>query len=109
MKRLLLAILIVLMIFTMAWADSYESITVAGTAIGLTQATVGIAKWGMCRCETAEIRYTMDGATTPTDAIGVLLEPFEWIVLENPDQLRNFKAIRTTAVSAYLKCHYFQR
>jgi len=108
MKKLLMAMVIVLMVCSFAWADSYEAITVAGTAIGTTTATVGIATWGMCRVETAEIRYTLDGSTTPTDAVGVVVEPLEWIVLDNKDKLRNFRAIRTTATSASLKCHYFQ-
>jgi hypothetical protein len=109
MKKFLLILLLILISASIVMADSYESITVAGTSIGLTTATYGRATWGICRVETAEIRYTMDGATTPTDAIGVLLEPFEWVILNNPDQLRNFRAIRTTGTSGYLKCHYFQR
>jgi hypothetical protein len=109
MKRLLLVLIIVLMSCSFAWADAYEAITVAGTAIGTTVATVGNNAWGICRLETAEIRYTVDGATTPTNAIGVVLEPLEWIVLNNPFELKNFRAIRTTGVSGSLKCHYFQR
>jgi hypothetical protein len=109
MKKLLVAIILVLALCSFAWADSYEAITVAGTAIGTTAATVGNNQWGMCRLETAEIRYTVDGATTPTNLIGVPLEPFEWIVLNNPFELKNFRAIRTTGTSGSLKCHYFQR
>ena len=109
MKKLLFSLFLIFALASVCWADSYESITVANTALGLTTATVGNARWGMCRVETAEIRYTMDGATTPTDAIGVLLEPFEWIVLNNRDNLRNFRAIRTGAVSGVLKCHYFSQ
>jgi len=55
MKRLFLALIIVLSFSSFAWADAYEAITV-NTAIGLTQATVGNNAWGMCRLETAEIR-----------------------------------------------------
>jgi hypothetical protein len=106
MKKLFLALTILLIFSSFAWADSYEAITVGATAIGTTTATVGRASWGMCRCETAEIRYTLDGATTPTSLIGVVLEPLEWIVLNDRFQLRNFRAIRTSA-SASLKCHYF--
>jgi len=109
MKKLLFSIIVFLMLCSFAWADGYESVTVAGTAIGLTTATVSMATWGMCRAETAEMRYTKSGTVTPTDAIGVLLEPLEWVMLDNPDQLRNFRAIRTTGASGYLKCHYFQR
>src|SRR3990170_3511706 len=92
MKSILIVFLLILVLASVAWADSYESITVADTSIGLTQSTVGIARWGMCRLQTAEISYTMDGTTTPTDAVGVLLEPFEWVILNNPNQLRNFRA-----------------
>ena len=108
MKRLFLVLLIVLSFSSFAWADAYEAITV-NTVIGLTTATVGNNSWGMCRLETAEIRYTLDGATTPTDAIGVVLEPFEWIVFNNPFEMKNFRAIKTTATNGSLKCHYFSR
>ena len=108
MKKLFLTIIVFLSLCSFARADSYEAITVAGTAIGTTAATVGIATWGVCRVETAEIRYTLDGSTTPTNTVGVVVEPLEWIVLDNKDKLRNFRAIRTTATSASLKCHYFQ-
>jgi hypothetical protein len=94
---------------SVSWADSYEAITVAGTSIGLTAATYGRSSWGICRLETAEVRYTKDGATTPTSLVGVPLEPFEWVILDNRDQLRNFRAIRTTATSGSLKCHYFDQ
>ncbi len=109
MKRLFLVLIIVLSFSSFAWADAYEAITVAGTAIGLTTATVGNNTWGMCRLETAEIRYTLDGSTTPTNLIGVVMEPLEWVVLNNPFELKNFKAIRTGGTSGSLKCHYFQR
>jgi hypothetical protein len=109
MRKIVLVLAVFFMLCSFAWADSYESITVAATAIGPTPATVGYATWGMCRCETAELRYTMDGQTTPTNLIGVIIEPMEWVILNNPDQIKNFKAIRTTGADGYLKCHYFQR
>lgn len=107
MKKLFLMVIVLLMVSSLAWADSYEAITVAGTAIGTTTATVGRASWGVCRLETAEIRYTLDGATTPTSLIGIVLEPLEWVVLDDRYKLKNFRAIRTTGTSGSLKCHYF--
>lgn len=109
MRKIFLALIVFLMLCSFAWADGYESITVAGTAIGTTAATVGYATWGMCRAEGAEMRYTKSGTVTPTAAVGVLLEPLEWVMLDNPDQLRNFRAIETTVTNGSLKCHYFQR
>jgi len=107
--KALRVLFLVLFFAGFAWADSYEAITVAGTAIGTTTATVGIATWGMCRVETAEIRYTLDGKTTPTSTVGVVLEPLEWIILENPIQIRNFRGFATGNTSANLKCFYFER
>lgn len=106
MRKIFLTMIAFLMLCSFAWADSYESITVGASSIGTTTATVGRASWGICRLETAEIRYTLDGATTPTNLIGVVLEPLEWVVLNDRNQLRNFRAIRTGASGA-LKCHYF--
>jgi hypothetical protein len=109
MKRLFLVLIVFLMLSSFAYAQGYEAITVAGTALGLTTTTVGRATWGMCRLETAEIRYTIDGVTTPTNTVGVVMEPLEWVVLNNQFELKNFRAIRTGGTSGSLKCHYFER
>jgi hypothetical protein len=107
MKRLVLGFLIVLMMASFAWADSYESVTIAASSTGLTAATYGRARSALCRLETAEIRYTLDGSTAPTALVGIPLEPFEWIILENANQIRNFRGYRTGGTSGVLKCFYF--
>ncbi len=109
MKKLFLTVLVFLALCSFVWADSFEQITVAATAIGTTPATVGLASWGLCQIEGPGpyIRYRMDGGT-PTTAVGVLGYQGSWILLDNRDQLRNFRAIRVEA-SVTINCSYFQR
>ncbi len=109
MKRFLFAIILVLLLASISYGQvAYEAKTIADTAVGLTASTYGRADWAMCRLETAEIRYTLDGATTPTSTVGVPLEAFEWLVLGTPGEIKNFSAIRTGGTSGALKCHYFR-
>lgn len=106
-RKLIFALFILLLMASFAWADGYEAVTVAGTSIGLTPATYGRSRAALCRVETGPIRYVISSGTTPTDAVGIPLFPLEWVILENQNQIRNFRAIRTTATSASLKCFYF--
>ena len=82
----------------------FESITVAGTAIGLTDADM-IASGedtAVLTTETAPLRYTVDG-TTPTSTIGHLAPAGSKITLDSSAELVRFLAIRTTGVSASIK------
>ena len=111
MKAQWVTLFLVLFLPGFAWADSYESLTITN-ATGGTSLTASIyekAKWGACRLEIAEIRYTLDGKTTPTSTVGVVLEPLEWLILENLIQIRNFRGFATGNTSANLKCFYFER
>lgn len=107
MKRFI-CLALILAFAAVAYADSYEAVTVANAAIGLTSATYARARSAMCRLETAPIRYTTDGATTPTTTVGIVVNPMEWIVLGSPGEIKNFKAIRTGDTSGSLKCFYFE-
>ena len=107
MKKFILAFLLIFLSVSVVMADSYEAVTIANASKELTAATYGRARAGLCRLETAPIRYTLDGSTVPTDAVGILINPLEWIILENPDQIRNFRGYRTTGTSGSLKCFYF--
>ena len=111
MKVLWVTLFLVLFLSGFACADSYESLTITNAAggVSLTASIYGGAKWGMCRLESAEIRYVLDGKTTPTSTVGVVLEPLEWLILENPIQIRNFRGFATGNTSANLKCFYFER
>jgi hypothetical protein len=107
MKRFVFGILLILLTATFAIADGYEAVTIAAASKELTATTYLIARSGLCRLETAPIRYTLDGSTVPTDTVGIILNPLEWIILENKDQIRNFRGFRTTGTSGSLKCFYF--
>lgn len=87
---------------------TFEQVTVAASAIGLTAAKItppGLlqATSATCRLETAEIRYRLDGGT-PTPTVGTLLEPGDALTLSGHDVLVAFLAIRTTGASGLLSC-----
>jgi hypothetical protein len=83
-----------------------ERLTVDATVggVSLTLATSAIS----ChmRLETAQIRFTVDGSTAPTNAIGRLLEVGEVVILESIEEMEAFAAIRTGAVSGVLDVEY---
>ncbi len=89
---------------------AFEQITVAGTAIGFTSTKITPAgapqqpDTAVCRLETAQIRYTIDG-TTPTSTVGTLLETGDTIAVYGHDVLVRFRAIRTGS-SGQLNCTY---
>ena len=90
---------------------SFEQVTVAATAVGITATVLQPngggsspqANVGTCRVETAQVRYRVDGAL-PTATVGTLAEIGDTIALDGADILRLFKAIRTGAVSAVMDC-----
>lgn len=90
-------------------AYAYEAITVADTAIGITEALIAKASsmYGrdpvraIVTVETAQIRFRDDGGT-PQSTVGHLLNIGDSITINGPD-LRNFRAIRTGSDSASIK------
>jgi len=109
MRRLPFALLLCLTLTALvagAPAQSFEQITVADTAIGITAATIdppGAPQMTLCvgRLETAEIRYRTDGGT-PTTTVGTPLEPLELLTLDTHAKASNLKMIRTTSTSALI-------
>ena len=84
--------------------STFETITVAGTAIGITDAILdppGMPQMTRCtiRIETAEIRARWDGGT-PTSSVGHPVEPLEQIILENHADADTLLMIRTSGTSA---------
>ncbi len=73
-----------------------ESITVSGTAIGLTAATLAGKVFAHITCETNPVRYWLDGSD-PTAAIGHRLEVGGVLDLDSAHQLAN---VRFFAVGA---------
>jgi hypothetical protein len=87
--------------------NTYESITVAGSSIGLSTSTyrpTGAAQMQVCQAhvETAELRYRIDG-TAPTATEGIPLEPGDNLPLLNQNEIAAVRFIRTTSASAIVK------
>jgi hypothetical protein len=95
---------------------AFEQVTVAAVSIGFTSTKVEPdgsgagrqADTAVCRLETAEIRYTIDG-TTPTSSVGTLLEIGDVLTITGHDSIMRFRAIRTGAVSGVANCTYSQK
>ena len=83
----------------------FETITVAGTAIGATTATAQKANYAVFGpLETAQVRWRDDG-TAPTSTVGHLLEIGQVLTYDGP--ILGIKFIRTGGVSGTLPCSYF--
>lgn len=87
-------------------AAAYESVTVAGTAVGLTAATYAGNTNALLHVETAAVRFTVDGTTPVASGAGIPVAAGGLIELHNSDEIARFKAIRDTGVSATLRCQY---
>lgn len=109
MRRALLALILCAAAVTTRASDvvTYESITVAATAIGITSTVtnpVGRMQANACsaRLETAQIRYRFDG-TDPTAAEGMLLEVGDMLLIGSNEDARRIRFIRTGSTSGVLK------
>lgn len=108
-----LALALALFTATLAAASytKFEAVTVAAASTGFTAANINAgsghpaATQATCRLETAEIRYTVDG-TTPSAAVGTLLEIGDTLALFGNDTLNNFRGFRTGGSSGVLDCTY---
>lgn len=88
----------------------FETITVAGTAIGFTSSKINSTpkpKKVFITTESAQLRYRFDG-TDPTSSVGHLLVPTQSLTLEGFSQINNFKAIRTGATSATIQVSFLR-
>jgi len=85
-------------------------VTVDNTAGGVSLGTVpGTAKTALIQNNGAEIRIRVDGGA-PTTVVGFLVADGDTIEFFDDDyetSLRNFRAIRTGAVSSTLTIQYF--
>ena len=83
----------------------YETITVSGTAGGLTAATVSGLNKAMITVEIAQVRFRLDG-TAPTSTVGHILEVNDVLELDTPESLSAVSFIRTGGNSGTLRCSY---
>lgn len=96
----------------------YEAITVSSTALGFTatkllQTDAAFSGFKQARkafltLETDQIRFTLDGATTPTSTVGHLLAVGDTLVLNGVEELQRFKAIRVTNDASLKVTYYYQ-
>ena len=85
-------------------AIRHESVSVAGTAVGLTVTPAdGVRPMAaMISVETAAIRFCVDG-TTATASVGHMAEHGDVIVLVDPAEVAQFSAISKDGGTATLK------
>lgn len=86
-------------------ATSAEAITIDNTSggIGLTAPTG--ARSAVIQVLTANIRFCLDG-TPPTTSLGIQVGDGDWVVLNTPEEITGFKAIREGSTSGVLQVHY---
>lgn len=90
----------------------FEQITVDATAGGKTFTAAKLTLQGnkvnrvWCRLETAQIRVLKVGNVTVTASVGTLMEIGDQFTLTDQEEMLNFRAIRTGAVSGVLSCEY---
>lgn len=84
--------------------EEYETLTVDATVggKGFTAAKITGMTKAFITCETAQVRFTLDG-TAPTTTIGHLLNPGDILRLDSAADLVAFRAIRTGATSGVLQ------
>ncbi len=86
-------------------ATSYETVTVADTAIGITAANAGAMM--LITMEAAALRFRIDG-TDPTAAEGHLVGSGASFTVCGGGNILAFRAIRTTGVNAVLKITHYK-
>jgi hypothetical protein len=85
-----------------------ERLTVDATVGGVSLTLGTSARFCNMRLETAQIRFTLDGSTAPTTAIGRLMEVGEILTLESIEEMEAFAAIRTGGTSGVLDIEYMR-
>ena len=86
--------------------DGRERLTIDATAGGVELTKPAGAKYANCRLESGQVRFTLDGSTAPTTSVGRIMEVGEILSLESKEEIANFAAIRTGAVSGVLDVEY---
>lgn len=94
------------------YAAAQERITVDATGGGVSLTLSNVistprSRAALITVETATIRWLSDG-TAPTATTGNLSYAGDVIRLENPNELWNFRAIRTGSTSATIQVTYYR-
>lgn len=107
MRRLMIVLVLVLasgLSGAAARYKTFETITVADTAIGIStliHSPTALPQMKSCllRVENAEIRIRWDG-TAPTSSVGLPVEVLETFKVETFTDISQLKMVRTTGTSA---------
>lgn len=73
----------------------FMQLTVSSTAVALPALNVFQPVYALVQCETANVRYTLDG-TTPTASIGMLLVAGSAVEVWGNGDIGRFRAIRVS-------------
>lgn len=105
LRRLCLWALLLIPAGVVAQVATYESLTIASTAVGLSSSMLTSNGQQMNNCagtlEAGQVRYRYDG-TSPTSSEGLLLNVGDGITIATP-YLSSIKFIRTGSTSGVLK------
>jgi hypothetical protein len=89
-------------------STSFEAITVADTAIGLTLANLQGAVAAEITLENGPIRFRTDG-TAASATVGHLLSAGSVLYIDNPSELAALSMIRDGATSGNVSVSYFNQ
>lgn len=107
MRKIFLALVILISMTDITWAGGYEAVTVtSAAAVGLTSTTyipttTQRADECFCTIETAQISIDYLG-NTPTASVGHLINAGDWFKVQG-DQIARLKAI-AVSTTATMKC-----
>lgn len=86
---------------------AFEALAVAGSAVGFTTATIARRRFARVMVEGGAVRVRVDG-NDPSVSVGTPVEIGDQIIIDNREDLINFRAIRRDGVSATLSSHFGQ-
>ena len=86
-------------------AAVHESLTVDATVGGVGFVGHAANRYALITCETAQVRFTVDG-TAPTTTVGHLLNPGDILKLDSNADIAAFRAIRTGETSGVIKATF---
>lgn len=85
--------------------SAFESITVSGTAVGLTTATILGKETAFITVETAPVRVMLEG-TDAASSNGHILRVDDVLELDSSEAMAKVSFIRTGGTSGTLRCSY---
>ena len=85
--------------------SAFESITVSGSAGGLTTATIAGMETALITVEAAQVRFRLDG-NNPTSSVGHILEVGDVLEIDSSEAMGIVSFIRTGGTSGTLRCSY---